>query len=64
MSHRNYLLGGVALCGVLALAFPANAQSASALNNQIQELQDQVRRLNQQLQNLQGQVQQTQQNQA
>jgi len=64
MSHRNYLLGGVALCGVLALAVPANAQSASALNNQVQELQDQVRRLNQQLQNLQGQVQQTQQNQA
>src|SRR5512146_1443941 len=63
MSHRNYLLGGVALCGVLALALPAKAQSASGLNNQIQELQDQVRRLNQQLQNLQGQVQQTQQNQ-
>lgn len=64
MSHKKYLLSSVALCGVLALAAPAKAQSASALNSQIQTLQDEVRHLNQQLQSLQGQVQQTQQNQA
>lgn len=63
MSHKRYLLSSVAICGVLALAAPAKAQSASALNSQIQTLQDQVRQLNQQLQSLQGQVQQTQQNQ-
>lgn len=63
MSHKKYLLGSVALCGALALAAPVKAQSASALNSQIQALQDQVRQLNQQLQSLQGQVQQTQQNQ-
>jgi len=63
MPHKNYLLGSVALCGMLALVAPAHAQSAAALNSQIQQLQDQVRQLNQQLQNLQGQVQQTQQNQ-
>jgi phosphate-selective porin OprO and OprP len=64
MSHKKYLLGSVALCGVLALAAPVRAQSASALNSQIQALQDQVRRLTQQLQTIQSQVQQTQQTQA
>jgi phosphate-selective porin OprO and OprP len=64
MSHRKYLLGSVALCGVLALAAPVHAQSGSALNSQIQALQDQVRQLNSQLHTLQGQVQQQQQTQS
>lgn len=63
MSHRKYLLGSVALCGVLALAAPVKAQTASALNSQIRALQDQVRQLSHQLQNLKGQVNQTQENQ-
>lgn len=64
MSYKNYLLGGTALCGLLALGMPANAQSNAAFNSQIQTLQDQIRGLTQQLQSLQNQVQATQQTQA
>jgi phosphate-selective porin OprO/OprP len=64
MSFKKSLLGGVAVCGALALAAPAHAQSNSAFNSQIQALQDQIRQLNQQLQTLQTQVNQTQQTQA
>jgi phosphate-selective porin OprO and OprP len=64
MSLKKYLLGGVAVGAALALAAPAHAQSNSALNSQLQALQDQIRQLNQQLQSLQSQVQQTQQTQA
>lgn len=64
MSYKKYLLGSVAVCGALALAVPAKAQSTAAFSNQIQALQDQIRQLNQQLQNLQGQINQTQQSQA
>lgn len=64
MSYKKYLLSGVAICGALAFAAPAKAQSTAAFNSQIQTLQDQIRQLNQQLQGLQSQVNQTQQNQA
>src|SRR5690242_16573071 len=64
MLLKSYLLGAAALCGTLAAIAPAQAQSATALNSQIQALQDQVRALNQQLQSLQSQVVQTQRNAA
>jgi phosphate-selective porin OprO and OprP len=63
MSYKLALLGSVAVCA-FALTAPAQAQSNSAFNGQIQALQDQIRQLNQQLQNLQSQVNQTQQSQA
>ena len=60
MSFKQYLLGGVAMCGAAIAVAPAHAQSSPQINAQIQLLQDQVRALNQQLQNLQTQVVQTQ----
>jgi phosphate-selective porin OprO/OprP len=64
MSYKNHLLGGVTVSGaVLSLLAPAQAQSISAFDGQIQALQGQIRQLNQQLQNLQGQVNQTQETQ-
>lgn len=64
MTLKKYLLGGVAVCGALALVAPAQAQTAGTLNSQVQSLQDQVQQLNLQLHNLQGQIHETQQNQA
>jgi len=64
MSLKKYLLGSAAACGALVLVAPAHAQSAGALNSQIQSLQYQVRTLNQRLQDLQTQVIQTQRNTA
>jgi phosphate-selective porin OprO/OprP len=56
--HAN-LAGGVALCGLLAMAPAARAQSAPS-GAQMNALQQQIQLLQQQLQTLQSQVTQTQ----
>ena len=58
MTLQAKLAGGVALCGLLALAPAAHAQNA--VNAQINALQQQIQSLQQQLQALQNQVTQNQ----
>ncbi len=64
MSLRNRLLGGVALAATLFAMQPGHAQTAAALNSQIQALQNQVRQLNKALDALQTQVGDNTQSQA